>query len=61
MSILSNYTPNCLVKSSVDCKIEDLEKNNELRNKKFVENFINAIKILKWIFSERYSQQRNYE
>ena len=47
MSILSNYTPNCLVKSSVDCKIEDLEKNNELRNKKFVENFINAIKISK--------------
>ena len=43
MSILSNYTPNCLVKSSVECKVEDLEKNNELK----VENFINAVKISK--------------
>ena len=43
MSILSNYTPNCLVKSSVECKVEDLEKNNELK----VDNFINAIKISK--------------
>ena len=43
MSILSNYTPNCLVKSSVECKVEDLEKNNELK----VDNFINAVKISK--------------
>ena len=43
MSILSNYTPNCLVKSSVACKVEDLEKNNELK----VDNFISAVKISK--------------
>ena len=43
MSILSNYTPNCLVKSSVECKVEDLEQNNELK----VDNFINAVKISK--------------
>ena len=43
MSILSNYTPNCIVKSSVECKVEDLEKNNELK----VDNFINAVKISK--------------
>ena len=43
MSILSNYTPNCLVKSSVECKVEDLEENNELK----VDNFINAVKISK--------------
>ena len=43
MSILSNYTPNCLVKSSVACKVEDLEENNELK----VDNFISAVKISK--------------
>ena len=47
MSILSNYTPNCLVKASLNCKIEDLEKDNELKDKKFVESFINAVKISK--------------
>ena len=30
MSILSNYTPNCIAKASVNCKVKDLEKNNEL-------------------------------
>ena len=43
MSILSNYTPNCLVKSNVECKVEDLELNNELK----VDNFIRAVKISK--------------
>ena len=43
MSILSNYTPNCLVKSSVECKVKDLEENNELK----VDNFIRAVKISK--------------
>ena len=47
MSILSNYTPNCLVKASLNCKIEELEKDNELKDKKFVESFINAVKISK--------------
>ncbi len=47
MSILSNYNPNCLVKASLNCKIEDLEKDNELKDKKFVESFINAVKISK--------------
>ncbi len=47
MSILSNYTPNCLVKASLNCKIEELETDNELKDKKFVESFINAVKISK--------------
>ena len=47
MSILSNYTPNCVARASVSCKVEDLEKSNELKNTKFVESFINAVKISK--------------
>ncbi len=47
MSILSNYTPNCVAKASVNCKVKDLEKNNELNDTKFVENFIRAVKISK--------------
>ena len=47
MSILSNYTPNCLAKASVNCKVEDLKENDELNDENFVENFINAVKISK--------------
>ena len=47
MSILSNYTPNCLVRASVNCKVDDLEKNNGLKDKKFIQNFIDAVKISK--------------
>ena len=47
MSILSNYTPNCLAKAQVSCKVEDLEKHIRLKNDKFVENFIKAVKISK--------------
>ena len=47
MSILSNYTPNCIAKASVNCKVKDLEKNNELNNTNFVENLISAVKISK--------------
>ena len=47
MSILSNYTPNCVAKASVNCKVKDLNKNNELNDTKFVENFISAVKISK--------------
>ena len=47
MSILSNYTPNCIAKASVNCKVEDLKKNDELNDENFVENFINAVKISK--------------
>ena len=47
MSILSNYTPNCIAKASVNCKVEDLKENDELNDENFVENFINAVKISK--------------
>ena len=47
MSILSNYTPNCIAKASVDCKVEDLKENDELNDENFVENFVNAVKISK--------------
>tara|TARA_B100000989_G_scaffold264791_1_gene217371 strand:- start:372 stop:1442 length:1071 start_codon:yes stop_codon:yes gene_type:complete len=47
MSILSNYTPNCIAKASVNCRVKDLEKNNEFNDTNFVENFISAVKISK--------------
>ena len=47
MSVLSNYTPKCLAKATVNCKVEDLEKNNEIKDKNFVEKFISAVKISK--------------
>ncbi|SDB66023.1 3-hydroxy-3-methylglutaryl-coenzyme A reductase [Flavobacteriaceae bacterium MAR_2010_188] len=44
MSILSNYTPNCLVKASVSCDIKELDDNN-FSGKDFVSKFIDAVKI----------------
>ncbi|MEL6987074.1 MAG: hydroxymethylglutaryl-CoA reductase, degradative [Bacteroidota bacterium] len=46
MSILSNYTPNCLVKASVECPIEQLaDAHPEMDGKSFAEKFELAIKI----------------
>lgn len=45
MSILSNYVPNCLVKASVRCPIEQLEKEEGLNQKAFAEKFIQAVNI----------------
>ena len=45
MSILSNYTPECLVKSWVECKIADLGKVGDLEGREFAEKFVQAVKI----------------
>ena len=42
MSILSNYVPNCTVKASVSCKIEELGGENP---QEFAEKFDQAVKI----------------
>jgi hydroxymethylglutaryl-CoA reductase len=42
MSILSNYVPECLVRSEVSCKVEDLGGENP---EKFAEKFCQAVRI----------------
>lgn len=46
MCILSNYTPNCLVKAWVECGIEELyEPAHEMSAEDFVEKFTRAVRI----------------
>ena len=46
MSILSNYTPNCLVKVWVECPINQLDNADEkLSGKEFMQKFATAVKI----------------
>tara|TARA_B100000530_G_scaffold334218_1_gene283660 strand:- start:631 stop:1932 length:1302 start_codon:yes stop_codon:yes gene_type:complete len=45
MSILSNYVPNCLVKSWVECPIDNLSENNNLSENDFAKRFDRAVKI----------------
>ena len=40
MSILSNYVPNCLVKSWVECPIDNLSENNNLSENDFALSLI---------------------
>ncbi|WP_291867090.1 hydroxymethylglutaryl-CoA reductase, degradative [Maribacter sp.] len=47
MSILSNYTPNCLVKAEVSCPVEELTLSNEISPKEFAEKMVRAIAIAK--------------
>ena len=48
MSILSNYTPDCIVKASVECPINELvSKTSEIDAKEFAEKFSYAVKIAK--------------
>ncbi len=44
MSILSNFTPNCLVKASVSCPVSDL-KIGDISGEEFAQKFITAVKI----------------
>ncbi len=44
MSILSNFTPECVVRSEVSCPVEELA-TRELSGKEYAEKFITAIKI----------------
>ena len=45
MSILSNYTPNSIVKVSVCCPIKNLESESNMSKKEFCDKFIKAVKI----------------
>ena len=45
MSILSNYVPNCTVRATVSCPLEDLKLTNELTPQQTGEKIIQAIKI----------------
>lgn len=46
MAILSNYTPDCLVKASVECDIEELDNiDDELSGEQFAWKFEKAVRI----------------
>jgi hydroxymethylglutaryl-CoA reductase len=45
MRILSNYTPNCLVRAEVSCKIDDLEDTEGVSKQEFAEKFYRAVRI----------------
>lgn len=45
MSILSNYVPNCIVKASVSCKVEDLNEDKNLTPIAFAEKIVRAVAI----------------
>lgn len=45
MSILSNYTPNCIARAEVSCKIEDLGDQNGISSEDFAWKFEQAIRI----------------
>ena len=47
MSILSNYTPECMVRCEVACPIEELTKNDISESKIFAKKFKQAIEIAK--------------
>lgn len=45
MNILSNYTPNCIVRAEVMCKIEDLQDDSGISNEEFAIKFKRAVTI----------------
>ncbi len=45
MNILSNYTPDCMVRAEVSCPIEDLDEDNGISPQEFAEKFKQAITI----------------
>ena len=45
MSILSNHTPECLVRAEVSCKIKDLESKEITDSKLFANKFFTAVEI----------------
>lgn len=45
MAILSNYTPDCLVRSWVECDIAQLDNVGELNAQEFAEKFVSAVRI----------------
>lgn len=48
MSILSNYTPECLVEASMECDISELDENHSgMKGAAFADKFANAVRISK--------------
>jgi len=45
MCILSNYTPECIVRAEVSCPIEDLQDGSDISPEEFIEKFQRAIRI----------------
>lgn len=45
MSILSNFTPECLVRAEVSCPIEEINEGSGIGNQEFADKFIRAIRI----------------
>ncbi len=45
MRILSNYTPNCLVRAEVSCPISELSEEEGVSAKEFAEKFYRAVRI----------------
>lgn len=45
MCILSNFTPECLVRATVSCKIEDLNEDPGIAPQEFAEKFLRAVRI----------------
>ena len=46
MCILSNFTPNCIVRAEVSCPVEDLAMEG-IKGETFAQKFMNAIKVAK--------------
>lgn len=45
MSILSNFTPECIVRAEVSCKIDEINEGSGIDNLEFAEKFCRAIRI----------------
>ena len=45
MNILSNYTPDCIVRAEVSCKIDDLKDDSGISNEEFATKFKRAVTI----------------
>jgi len=45
MSILSNYTPDCLVETWVECPVSDLKGVDEITPEEFIDKFSKAVRI----------------
>lgn len=45
MSILSNYVPECIVRTEVSCPVEELQEDQSITGEEFANKFIQALKI----------------
>lgn len=45
MNILSNYTPDCIVRAEVSCNIEDLKDDSGISNEEFATKFRQAVRV----------------